>query len=723
MLRLTLCLLLQLQICKTSGWIHYEESLIEPEEVVDNRHEFFLEIEPKLSMSAERAYKSLAIIDYNVDTLGWEERVENQLQPCRSFVSVANSTLPLNQSFFQGGDDFSDMVQVHGLHARVPAINGQFPGKTLVVMFGTEVLIRVRNSQLLNSLTARIHGLDNQWYEDGEAYVQQCPVPVHSDYVYRFIANRQGTMIFRAAFPYFSPINSFAALVIVKRRNERLPIETGEWIPLHAEYMMSIQDWPFVAANQQRIGGERDGLAKWSRGLDRDKPVCTRGAQIYGKHDSRVNAPAALILSGKGWHNQTDILSRPSRVPLATYRIKPGNNTLFRIAHIGYDSGIRIHIKDHDLMLEIADGTHTIPRRIDALYVFPGERYNFFITGKTNPQKRIYRIVTQTIEKFLNVDGKWAPVYSLANLEYEIDVTDDERTLNQVDWTQKKCSKENSKCVIANCPRPIEGQSKCLSAGDLGYPDEHSYGDILKERVYNEDEFKEHFISVNQKTKVDGYSYKAPSNMPIYSNYTRTCADDPCNKQAVAEGRADCRCFHLKQFSLGKIIQLVFYNMGPEREDEAPREIPMHIRNTHFFLVKWASPEYVKGSGEKLKHFNRDITCENPASGCFDGHWTNSSWSRGNLAGMSASPALRDTVIVPYGGYIVIRFRAEKAGWFMAESMRSSERQSGIAFAFRIGTTEQIPQPPSDFPKDCGTYESPPLSLEQRESVFRTINM
>lgn len=42
------------------------------------------------------------------------------------------------------------------------------PGKPLVVMYGTEIVVRVRNHQLLNSLSVRIHGLDNEWYQDGE---------------------------------------------------------------------------------------------------------------------------------------------------------------------------------------------------------------------------------------------------------------------------------------------------------------------------------------------------------------------------------------------------------------------------------------------------------------------------------------------------------------------------------------------------------------------------
>ena len=124
-------------------------------------------------------------------------------------------------------------------------------------MFQTEVIIRVHNYQLLNSLTLRIHGLDNEWYQDGEGYLQQCPVAVRSVYTYRFVANRQGTMIVRAAFPSYSPINSFSGIMVVKKRNERLAVPDGPPVDLHLEYMLSVIDWPFVRANQQHLTGNQ----------------------------------------------------------------------------------------------------------------------------------------------------------------------------------------------------------------------------------------------------------------------------------------------------------------------------------------------------------------------------------------------------------------------------------------------------------------------------------
>ena len=62
-------------------------------------------------------------------------------------------------------------------------------------------------------------------------------------------------------------------------------------------------------------------------------------------------------------------------------------------------------------------------------------------------------------------------------------------------------------------------------------------------------------MSMNQITKVDGYSYKAPDKMPFYNDKFKSCNEAVCNKKLVAQEKASCSCFYYKKFALGKIIQ------------------------------------------------------------------------------------------------------------------------------------------------------------------------
>jgi hypothetical protein len=77
-----------------------------------------------------------------------------------------------------------------------------------------------------------------------------------------------------------------------------------------------------------------------------------------------MQRPVALIVNGKGWHSQEDILRRPSKLPLATFKIRSGKNAMFRISHLGFEYGVRIHVEDHDSMLVVADGVHTIFQKV-----------------------------------------------------------------------------------------------------------------------------------------------------------------------------------------------------------------------------------------------------------------------------------------------------------------------------------------------------------------------
>lgn len=101
------------------------------------------------------------------------------------------------------------------------------------------------------------------------------------------------------------------------------------------------------------------------------------------------------------------------------------------------------------------------------------------------------------------------------------------------------------------------------------------------------------------------------------------------------------------------------------------------------------------------------------------------------------NPPLRDTVIVPNLGYMVLRyifiivhswlgsinlgaliinkigiisslvsrFRATNPGWFFAHCHLLLHNLGGMSFAFRVGTNEQMPIPPPNYPRHCGIYD------------------
>uniref|UniRef100_A0A914BUE1 C-type lectin domain-containing protein n=1 Tax=Acrobeloides nanus TaxID=290746 RepID=A0A914BUE1_9BILA len=134
---------------------------------------------------------------------------------------------------------------------------------------------------------------------------------------------------------------------------------------------------------------------------------------------------------------------------------------------------------------------------------------------------------------------------------------------------------------------------------------------------------------------------------------------------------------------------------------------PYHLHGRHFYVMKVVFPTGYTEDG-LLNSVNTDIPCNTTT--CYGLKWGNSSWLNGNVEGMSKNPTFRDTIALPIGGYVVIRFRADNPGWWFSHCHFLVHHLKGMAFAFRIGEHDQMPVPPQGFPHSCGIYKQPPLS-------------
>lgn len=73
-------------------------------------------------------------------------------------------------------------------------------------------------------------------------------------------------------------------------------------------------------------------------------------------------------------------------------------------------------------------------------------------------------------------------------------------------------------------------------------------------------------------------------------------------------------------------------------------------------------------------------------------------------------PSLRDTVVLPAGGYVVVRLRARNAGWFVMHCHLVLHATGGMFAALKVGDYSQMPAPPDGFPRGCGHFEAPPIN-------------
>lgn len=88
---------------------------------------------------------------------------------------------------------------------------------------------------------------------------------------------------------------------------------------------------------------------------------------------------------------------------------------------------------------------------------------------------------------------------------------------------------------------------------------------------------------------------------------------------------------------------------------------PVHLHGNRYYVVKYGVGVINETSG-LLQGPNQDIEYSPDYRSA---KWRNSSWNNGNIPDMNVNdPPLKDTVVIPYKGYVVLRLKTENPGIF-----------------------------------------------------------
>ena len=118
---------------------------------------------------------------------------------------------------------------------------------------------------------------------------------------------------------------------------------------------------------------------------------------------------------------------------------------------------------------------------------------------------------------------------------------------------------------------------------------------------------------------------------------------------------------------------------------------PVHLHGHHFRVVE---VQYGRCTAEGCT--NNDIECDN---GLCD---ENVRWSDTKQQPTSSSlESEKDTVVVPPGGYVVIRFECDNPGWWFLHCHIEPHQLEGMAMV--IDESDGIPAAPANFPR-CNNY-------------------
>lgn len=182
----------------------------------------------------------------------------------------------------------------------------------------------------------------------------------------------------------------------------------------------------------------------------------------------------------------------------------------------------------------------------------------------------------------------------------------------------------------------------------------------------------------------------------------------PCSKECDKQvfPKQPCACTHYRSIPFNKTVQVVAMNLGPG----AFGLHPVHLHGHSFHVMKIGYPPFYNDTGAicrwpKGAQHPSCLSTEDIESGNGTGFAT-AHWKHGLVPSLNFDrPVRKDTVIIPPGGYAVLRFRTDNPGWWHMHCHMAHHLMSGMGMFW-----EEAPElqdrfpPPQGFPK-CKSFK------------------
>ncbi|XP_048577660.1 LOW QUALITY PROTEIN: L-ascorbate oxidase [Nematostella vectensis] len=562
--------------------------------------------------------------------------------------TVPNISIPLDK-----------VHTVDGINRTIITINDQFPGPTIEVTEGAEVVVTVVNHLLKEGVTIHWHGVhmrSNPWM-DGVAYISQCPIQVKQSFQYRFIADPPGTHWYHSHFELQKSDGLYGALII-HRSLPRLPyhvITLSDWFPWHSTEI--------EISNPLRITRKGYGDIFYAN----EKLSYMFDWTI----ENHLHYWSGLV-NGKGRHGN-------NTAPLSIFRVKPGSTYQLHVINTGLVYPYRFAIDQHQLTVVESDGHRVKPVTVDSAIILNGESYVFEFKAKTKPTHTRYWMRGVN---FRTGVGPGAPpdgwVWDArAVLQYE---SEDSR---EDPMTEEKLCSEEFPCVVLNCPWRIYSKvwfphHTCIPVSDLRLDKTYYDPEVIDNQPERNDDVHEVFLNFGFPigSSVNARRFISP-RAPLFQDPDTWGLTD-CAKACSDEG---CWCTHVVELPPGKTIHLVLNSYNNAKS-------AVHVHGHSFQVLKIGYPMQNETTGQILG-INPDITCDNDFC-------SRQRWSAGQPKDLNFdNPPLKDTVVVPSFGYTVVRLSKENPGYWFVHCHVGNHMTEGMALILNESFAKQPPAPPA----------------------------
>ncbi|KAG8375247.1 hypothetical protein BUALT_Bualt10G0080400 [Buddleja alternifolia] len=525
----------------------------------------------------------------------------------------------------------------------IVTVNGQFPGPTITAREGDRVIVKVVNHVQYN-VSIHWHGvrqLRSGW-ADGPAYITQCPIQTGQSYVYNFtITGQRGTLFWHAHISWLR-VTLYGPLVILPRRGVPYP------------FPQPYKEIPIVFGEWWKADTET---------------IVNQALQTGGA----PNISEAYTVNGL-----PGPLYNCSAKDTFKLKVKPGKTYLLRLINAALNNELFFSIANHTLTVVEADAVYVKPFKTDVVLITPGQTTNVLLKTKNHHPNATYLMAarpyatgpasfdnstTAGILEYHTPSNKIMKINKLPLLKPQLPVFND--TTFATRFSKKLRSLANSK-FPAKVPQKVDRRflfTVGLGLNPCSNPNKTCQGpnNTMLAATVNNVSFlmpnkamlQAHYF--NQSRGV--YTTDFPTNPPFKFNYT----GNPPNNTFITSGTK------VVALPFNTSVELVMQDtsiIGAESH-------PLHLHGFNFFVL-----------GQGFGNFN-----------------PNNDPVKFNLV----DPAERNTVGVPSGGWVAIRFLADNPGvWFMHCHLEV-HTSWGLRMAWIVmdgkHRNQKLPPPPSDLPK------------------------
>ncbi|OIS97964.1 PREDICTED: laccase-4-like [Nicotiana attenuata] len=523
----------------------------------------------------------------------------------------------------------------------IVTVNGQLPGPTITAREGERLLIKVVNHVQYN-ISIHWHGvrqLRSAW-ADGPAYITQCPIQNGQSYVYNFtLTGQRGTLFWHAHISWLR-VTVYGAIIILPKKGVPYP------------FPQPFKEVPII-------------FGEW---WNDDTETNINQALQTGGAPNISDAHTINGLPGLFYNCSTKNTFR--------LKVKPGKTYLLRLINAALDDELFFSIANHTLIVVEVDAVYIKPFKTNIIIITPGQTTNLLL--KTLPRHPNATFL-MAARPYSSGPAAFDNTTTTAILEYENQPSTKKSNKFPVlrptlpifndtnfvaNFSKKIKSLANAK-FPANVPTKVDsrffftvglGLHPCPQNQTCQGPNNTKFAASINNVSFVQPNIallQAHFF--NQSNGV--YTTDFPANPPFKFNYT---GNPPTNTFVTSGTKVVVLPYNTR-------VELVLQDtsiLGAESH-------PLHLHGFNFFVV-----------GQGFGNYNPS---QDPANF--------------NLV----DPAERNTVGVPAGGWVAIRFLADNPGvWFMHCHLEV-HTSWGLKMAWIVmdgkGRKQKLPPPPADLPK------------------------